>query len=298
MITPKIKALFQFIEFLHSNIEQFSQYNNLVDERLKLCDELWALKRGALNEDVELRMGIIENRLDEINGLITNNVLTPIREASEYLNIFNKEDYTKDPNISYFDILEFKKQKGKDYPYLRETLQKYIDFKEKVKSIRHLPSFSYTKLNDEVINELIYVFLPDSILTDINNEEYKNFETKIIQPQQTNIEPLPPQPTTKQNNKLSDLITHQKSIEIVEGIKIQYKNIKGKRLKLLLLAFQDLELLPKERIAQKFYDSCKCEFDWDVASYNAMNGYNFNDVTDSVEFNSMKQYLETLIKTE
>ena len=109
---------------------------------------------------------------------------------------------------------------------------------------------------------------------------------------------LPPQPTTKQNNKLSDLITHQKSIEIVEGIKIQYKNIKGKQLKLLLLALQELHLLPKERIAQKFYDSCKCEFNWDVASYNAMNGYNFNDVTDSVEFNNMKQYLETLIKTE
>lgn len=122
---------------------------------------------------------------------------------------------------------------------------------------------------------------------------------KAFQKSQSNIEPLPPQPiTTQKTESLSDIITHEKSIDIVEGIKIQYKNIKGKRLKLLLLAFQDLELLPKERIAKKFHDCCKNEFNWDIASYNAMNGYLYNNTIDSVEFNSMKQYLETLIKTK
>ncbi|UJH91694.1 hypothetical protein LZ575_03125 [Antarcticibacterium sp. 1MA-6-2] len=99
-----------------------------------------------------------------------------------------------------------------------------------------------------------------------------------------------------QSEKLSDLITHKKSSEIVEKIKIQYRNIKGKRLKLLLRAFQYLELLPKERIAKRFHDCCKNEFDWKIASYNAMNGYNYNDITDKAEFDSMKVYLETLVK--
>lgn len=94
---------------------------------------------------------------------------------------------------------------------------------------------------------------------------------------------------------LSDLITHSKGIEIVEGIKIQYKNIRGKRLKLLLLAFQELGILPKERIAQRFYDCCKSEFNWDIASYQAMNDYKFNDVTDKPELCEMEQYLENLI---
>lgn len=94
---------------------------------------------------------------------------------------------------------------------------------------------------------------------------------------------------------LSNLITHSKGIEIVEGIKIQYKNIRGKRLKLLLLAFQELGILPKERIAQRFYDCCKSEFNWDIASYQAMNDYKFNDVTDKPELCEMKQYLENLI---
>ena len=53
--------------------------------------------------------------------------------------------------------------------------------------------------------------------------------------------------------------------------------IKGKRLKLLLLALQDLGLLPKERIAKKFHDCCKNEFDWDIARYSAMNDYKYND---------------------
>lgn len=96
-------------------------------------------------------------------------------------------------------------------------------------------------------------------------------------------------------NTLSDLITHSKGIEIVEGIKIQYKNIKGKRLKLLLMALQELGLFPKEGNASKFHTLCKSEFDWDIASYQAMNDYKFNDVTDKPELCEMKQYLENLI---
>jgi hypothetical protein len=104
--------------------------------------------------------------------------------------------------------------------------------------------------------------------------------------------------TSDKNLKLSDLITHEKNMEIIEGIKVQYKNIKGKSLKLLLMAFQELNLLPKDRISKKFHDCCKNEFNWDIASYNAMNGYIYNEITDTNEFNSKKQYLEELIKTE
>ncbi|WP_067145327.1 hypothetical protein [Pseudotamlana agarivorans] len=100
----------------------------------------------------------------------------------------------------------------------------------------------------------------------------------------------------KQKLKLSDLITHEKSTEIVEGVKVQYKNIKGKGLKILLLALQKLNLLPEERIAKKFHDCCKVEFDWDIASYNAMNGHKFNDLTDFEELEKKKQYIKSIIK--
>lgn len=121
---------------------------------------------------------------------------------------------------------------------------------------------------------------------------YKDALNKIIKENN----PLQPKIKPEQKNKLSDLITHINKVEIVENLKIHYWNIKGKRLKLLLMAFQHLDLLPKERIAQKFYNCCKNEFDWNIASYNAMNGYNYNEKTDKDELNSMKKYLETLTK--
>lgn len=105
-----------------------------------------------------------------------------------------------------------------------------------------------------------------------------------------------PKQISKGKEKLIDLITHKNSIEIVESMKTQYKNIKGKRLKLLLLALQELSLLPKERIAQKFYDCCKAEFDWYIASYPAMNDYKFNAVIDKNELEEMKKHIEPLLK--
>lgn len=103
----------------------------------------------------------------------------------------------------------------------------------------------------------------------------------------------PNKPTTEQ---LSDLITHDKRVEIVARIETQYRTIQGKRLKLLLLALQDLKLIQRERIASKFHNCCKKEFDWDIASYNAMNGYNYNERTDSVELDEMKGFIQALTK--
>lgn len=110
--------------------------------------------------------------------------------------------------------------------------------------------------------------------------------------------PQPTQETTpvKESETLSDLITHLNSVEIVEKIKIQYKNIKGKSLKLLLMAFQDLDLLPKERIASKFHKACKNEFNWNIASYNAMNNYEFNPNIDKKELEQKKSYLKSIIE--
>ena len=109
---------------------------------------------------------------------------------------------------------------------------------------------------------------------------------------------LPPRQKTKTNaNNLEEIITHQNSVNIVECIKIQYKNIQGKRLKLLLIAMQELNLLPKERIAKKFHDYCKTEFDWSIASYEAMNNYTFNKMTDNDEVTAMKDYISNIANT-
>ena len=107
-----------------------------------------------------------------------------------------------------------------------------------------------------------------------------------------------PKPEKVQPETLSSIITHDEAETLVSGIKTQYKNIKGKRLKLLLIVLQELELLPKERIASKFHTLCKKEFDWDIASYNAMMMYNFNPETDTDIINGMKQYIKKSLNTK
>lgn len=105
-----------------------------------------------------------------------------------------------------------------------------------------------------------------------------------------------PKPVLHKNvNSLVDLIAHEKAYEIVVSIKTSYKNIKGKRLKLLLIALHDLALLPKDRIAKKFHDACKQEFEWDIASYNAMNMYKFNSHIDNEELVEMKESIKRII---
>ena len=101
-----------------------------------------------------------------------------------------------------------------------------------------------------------------------------------------------------QNVFLSKLITHKNGVEIVKEIKIKYKNIKGKRLKLLLLALQEIDLLPNTRIGKKFHECCKNEFEWSIGSYAAMNDYKFNEYTDKDELENMNQFLNSLIKTQ
>ena len=323
MITPKIKALFHFIEYLNSNIDSFNLNNDLIKELELLFEERQKVRSKKTFKD-KLKYDEVQAEIETKFKILQGNTANLIKEKAKELNVCN---FDNEPIYSFndieTDIRQLKENFSKDdLPEIFKHKKQYIEYRKQT----HKTFFSLALFIDELdeITKSLFDYFKET-----EQNEFEAFETKAIQvndigeavklfqsgkfqkfslpnnflnpstiQKQTNIEPLPPQPTTKQNNKLSDLITHQKSIEIVEGIKIQYKNIKGKRLKLLLLAFQDLELLPKERIAQKFYDSCKCEFDWDVASYNAMNGYNFNDVTDSVEFNSMKQYLETLIKTE
>ena len=108
---------------------------------------------------------------------------------------------------------------------------------------------------------------------------------------------------------LSNIITHEKSSEIVEKIKVQYKNIKGKSLGILLKAMQEKELLPLKRIGAKFYRCCKREFDWDIAKYQAMNDFKFTkgyetlkgryiESEDEKELKSKIQFLESIINSK
>ncbi len=317
MITPKIKALFQFIEYLHSNIDNFNLNNDLIKELEQLDEKRQKVISKKTYKD-KLKYDEVQAEIETKFKILQGNTANLIKAKAKELNVCN---FDNEPNYSFngieADILQLKENFSKDdLPEIFKHKQQYIEYRTKTHRTFLSLAFFIDKL-DRVTKSLFDYFketeqnefeafeikaIPvNSIAEAIQG--FKKGQTKFTLP--TNIlfntstsKALPPQPTTKQNNKLSDLITHQKSIEIVEGIKIQYKNIKGKRLKLLLLALQELNLLPNERIAQKFYDCCKAEFGWDVASYTAMNDYQFNEYTDKIELDNMKKFLEKIIQTK
>ena len=101
--------------------------------------------------------------------------------------------------------------------------------------------------------------------------------------------------TKKTVDELSELIRHEQGKEIINKIKTKYKNIKGKELKLLLLAFQELELLQKNGIGSKFHKFCKKEFKWDIGSITAMNKYKFNDKQDKKVLEEMINFIKKII---
>jgi len=321
MITPKIKALFQFIEYLHSNIDNFNLNNDLIKELELLNEERQKVSSKKTFKD-KLKYDEVQAEIETKFKILQGNTANLIKAKAKELNVCN---FDNEPNYSFngieADILQLKENFSKDdLPEIFKHKQQYIEYRTKTHRTFLSLAFFIDKL-DRVTKSLFDYFketeqnefeafeikaIPvNSIAEAIQG--FKKGQTKFTLP--TNIlfntstsKALPPQPIkTKQPTEkktLSDLITHQKSVEIVEGIKIRYKNIKGKRLKLLLLALQELNLLPKERIAKKFYNCCKAEFGWDVASYTAMNDYQFNEYTDKIELDNMKKFLEEIIQTK
>lgn len=197
------------------------------------------------------------------------------------------------------DLIQYSYKSKKDLTELIDV-QKNVEIKQKVsiqvnEMIKQLEDLR-AKKNINIRKGNRYFVETYSLLLNYREWFNKEFESSFIKMNLSNEKPnriIDKQ--LKPNVTLSNLVTHINSVGIIEGVKIQFKNIKGKNLKLLFLALQELGLLPKERMAQKFYDCCKEEFNWDIASYNAMNGYNYNEVVDKDVYNSMKEYLTTLI---
>lgn len=322
MITPKIQNLFHFIEFLHSNIENFNQYESEKNELYLLDKERQKLNPNK-NFAEKMEYDKIHLQIKNKHKVFQDNIIQPIKDKANELNICNPDESPTLWNYNISEILELKENfENEDLPVIFNHKNKYLEYRTKTKGEAFFGLGFFFKHLDLILKELFNYF------NETEQNEFEAFETKAVrvnciteavellkqghkvtlplnfldlpkEPQQNNTETQNSNAEQEKPVKtLSDLITHENNTEIVEGIKIQYKNIKGKRLKLLLLALQELNLLPNERIAQKFYDCCKAEFGWDVATYPAMNDYKFNEYTDKIELDNMKKFLEEIIQTK
>lgn len=172
MITPKIKALFRFIDYLHSNIENFKQYDEVTNE-LHLLDKERKQVSPRKNFKDKLKYDKLQAEIEDKFNVIKENIITPIQTRAIELNVCdpNRTETLHNWNIS--EISQLKENfNTKDLPEILNNKNKYIELRTKVKSLIFL-GFFIDHL-DEIIKILVDFF------NDTDQNEFEAFETKTI----------------------------------------------------------------------------------------------------------------------
>lgn len=174
MITPKIKALFQFIEYLHSNIDSFNLNNDLIKE-LELLDEERQKVRSKKTFKDKLKYDEVQAEIETKFKILQGNTANLIKEKAKELNVCN---FDNEPNYSFngieTDIHQLKENFSKDdLPEIFSHKSKYIEYRTKTHKTFLSLAFFIDEL-DEVTKSLFDYFKE----TDYN--EFEAFETKAI----------------------------------------------------------------------------------------------------------------------
>lgn len=174
MITPKIKALFQFIEYLHSNIDNFKQYDEVINEFHLLVKERKQLKPRHNFKD-KLKFDEVQAEIEVKLKVIQENILQPIRTKATELNIcdLNKTETVWNWNIS--EVTELKNNfSNEDLPEIFSHKNKYIEYRTKTKGEAFFGLGFFFDDLDEVLKELFNYF------NETEQNEFEAFETKAI----------------------------------------------------------------------------------------------------------------------
>lgn len=267
MITPKIKALFQFIEYLHSNIENFNLNNDLIKELELLDKERQKVSPKKTFKD-KLKYDEVQAELETKFKILQGNTANLIKAKAKELNVCN---FDNEPIYSFngieTDIHQLKENFSKDdLPEIFKHKQQYFEYRTKTHSTFLSLAFFIDKL-DEVTKTLFDFF------KETDQNEFEAFETKEIQvndlseavelfqsgkfhkfklpnvflnpstiQQQSNVEPLPPQPTKKQKPEPNRKLITFKNSEIIEKIHSELKGYFPNKEAELLKALQGEQL--------------------------------------------------------
>jgi hypothetical protein len=175
MITPKIKALFQFIEFLYSNIENFKSNHKVIKELELLNEERQKAKHKRTFKD-KLKYDEVQTEIETKFKILQDTTANLIKAKAIELNVCN---FDKEPLYNWYgietDIHELKENFSKsDLTEIFEFKTKYIDYRTNShKSFFSLGLF-FDQL-DELLKELFDYF------KETEKDEFEVFETKTIE---------------------------------------------------------------------------------------------------------------------
>ena len=267
MITPKIKALFQFIDHLHSNIENFKQYDEVLNE-LYLLDKERKQVSPQKNFKEKLRYDEVQKQIKDKFKVIQENILQPIQAKATELNICNLNKTETLWNWNSTEIHELKENFSKDdLPEIFSHKNKYLEYRTATKGEAFFGLGFFFDDLDEVLKTLFDFF------KETEQNEFEAFETKAIQvndigeavklfqsgkfqkftlpnnflnpstiQQQPNIEPLPPQPIVKEKPEPNGKLITFKNDETIDKIHSELKGYFPNKEAELLKALQGEQL--------------------------------------------------------
>jgi len=175
MITDKIKALFNFIEFLHSNIDNYNNYNNLINELEFLKSEKDKLNPESNYKD-KLKYNEIQTELESKFNTLQDNTANLIKAKAKKLNVCN---FDKEPRYSFNgvedEIHQLKENfNSNDLTEIFKHKNKYIEYRTNTHKTFLSLYFFFEEL-DEITKSLFDYF------KDNEQNEFEAFETKLIE---------------------------------------------------------------------------------------------------------------------
>lgn len=170
---PKVKALFKFIEFLHSNIDNFKQYDDVINELNLLKNESNELNPQKNYKD-KLKFDEMQTKIKVKFSLIRENIINQIQAKVTELNIcdLNKTETLWNWNISDISILK-ENFNQKDLSEIFRNKRKYLEYRTKT-NCTYFQDFFFSDL-DEILKVLFDYF------KETEHNEFDAFETKSIQ---------------------------------------------------------------------------------------------------------------------
>jgi hypothetical protein len=175
MITPKIKALFQFIEYLYSNIDNFKQYEFVLNELYLLDDERQKLVPENNFKD-KLKYNEIQEQIKNKFNVIKENIITPIKDKATELNICDVNNTETLWNWNISEIIELKENfSSNDVPEILSYKIKYIEYRTRTKGEAFFGLGFFFNDLDEILKIIFEYFKVD------DKNEFEVFEAKKIQ---------------------------------------------------------------------------------------------------------------------
>lgn len=172
--TPKIKALFQFIEYLHSNIENFNKYNYLIKELEVIKEEKNKLKPKDNYKD-KLRYDILQAELESKFKILKDNTSNLIKDKAKELNVC---DFDNDDNFTFKGIeAEIQQLKlnfnNEDLSLIFHHKNQYLNYRSQTHKTFLSLTFFFDKLDE--ITKILFDYFKDT-----EQNEYEPFETKSV----------------------------------------------------------------------------------------------------------------------